>query len=701
MKLSSLRFRRWFLGLLCIAVTGVFVARLMEIQIINAHEYRMSLEALDIRDQTIRAVRGEIVDRNMNPITVNRMGYDVILDWAWLPRGDAAQNEVILNLIELCEHLDVEWTDNLPISQSRPYYTLPESGPAMERLRSFLNLQPYATAQDTMLQLVREFSLEEFPPHRQRQIAGVRYEMRQRDFSVAVPSYIFASDVQREAAMRIREQRHLLPGVDIMESAVRHHVDGTMAPHIIGHIGPIYREELEELLALGLGYAMDDIIGKAGVEQAFESVLRGTNGRREIHQERGRGVIATLESEMPVPGNTVVLTIDTEMQLLLQQALADQIYHLQNTARPGEGQEANAGAAAVVNVRTGEILALATYPSYDLATYRQDFAYLSAQTTLTPLVNRALHGEYAPGSVFKPVVYLAGVQAGIVAPYTTFPCRRHFPVGTHVFTCLGYHGHISLNRAMAVSCNIYFYEIGRRVGIDAIDHVAYMLGLGVPTGIELPERPGRRSNPQTKLEIMDEQWFEGDLIQSSIGQLLHGFTPLQLANYTATIANRGRRMELTIVHEIRDYSMRNVVQPFQPRVASEITDIPPEAFEALVDSMVAASRPGGTAAMVFGWYPIDVASKTGTPETAGYPNSAFIAFAPAQEPEIAIAIIIERGWHGFTSAPVARAVFDHHFGFEPLSRPASVLAAEEAALEAELEYESGQEAEHTQPLAAG
>ncbi|MCL2857866.1 MAG: penicillin-binding transpeptidase domain-containing protein [Oscillospiraceae bacterium] len=675
MKLSPLRFRRWFLVLLCVAVSGVFIARLMDIQIINAHEYRRMLEAHHVSTQTIRAVRGEIVDRNMRPITVNRMGYDVILDWAWLP-GGAARNDVILRLIELCERLGIEWIDNLPISKSEPYYILPESGPAMDRLRSSLNLQPYATAEDAMFQLVHHrFGLEELPAHRQRQIAGIRYEMDQRAFSVVNAVYTFATDVPRDAAIHIMEHSHILPGVDIMESAIRHHVDGRMAPHIIGHVGPIYREELEALV--GMGYAMDDIIGKAGVEQAFESVLRGINGRREIHQERGRGVIMTLESEPPIPGNTVVLTLDIDMQNILQDALRDQIYHLQATAPPGQGREANAGAAAVIDTRTGEILALATYPSYDLSTYRQDFAYLASQTTLTPLVNRALHGEYAPGSVFKPIVALAGMRAGI-SPTTSFPCRRNFPVGTHVFTCLGYHGHISLHRAMAVSCNIYFYEIGRRIGIDAIDHVAYMMGLGVPTGIEIPERIGQRSNPESKLRIMDEQWFEGDLIQTSIGQLLHGYTPLQLANYTATIANRGRRMDLTIVREVRDYSQQSVVEgfEFEPRVASEMTDIPPEAFEALVDSMVAASRPGGTAAMVFGWYPIDVASKTGTPETAGLPNSAFAAFAPAQEPEIAIAIIIEQGWHGFTGAPVARAVFDHHFGFTPPPAPRSSADSE-------------------------
>ena len=666
MKLSDLRWRRWFLVVLCLVVTGVFAARLMEIQIINAHEYRRLLEGRFVSTQTLRAVRGEIVDRNMNPITVNRMGYDVILDRAWLPV--ATQNEVILSLMELCNNLGVEWIDNLPISMTRPYVVLPGSEPAMARLRNFLSIQPYATAEDAMFQLVNEFGLQDFTPREQRKLAGVRYEMWLRDFGLTATNvtYTFASDVARESAIRIREHAHMLPGVDIVESAIRYHVNGILAPHIIGNVGPIYREELEELRELG--YAMDDIIGKKGVERAFESVLRGINGRRSIHLEH-RNVVVGVEVEPPIPGNTLVLSLDSDMQLLLQEALRNQIYHLQQTARPGEGREANAGAAVVLDVRTGEVIAIATYPSYDLSTFREDYAYLATQAELTPLVNRALQGSYAIGSTFKPVVALAGLGAEAVNPRTTIGCHRFFRVGTHVFSCLSYHGQISLTRAMARSCNIYFYEIGRRIGIDAIDHVAYMLGLGVPSGIEIPERIGHRSNPETKLALWGEPWFDGDLIQSSIGQLLHSYTPLQVANFTAAIANRGTRMSVTIVHEIRDYSLQNVVQPFQPQIAARITDISVEDFEAVIDSMVAASRPGGTAAMVFGWYPVDVASKTGTPETADLPNSAFIAFAPAQEPELAIAIIIENGWHGFTSAPVARAVFDAHFGFAPPQPP--------------------------------
>ena len=688
MKLSSLRIRRWFLGVACLAVAGVFVARLVEIQIINVEEYRLLQERRSMSVQTLRAVRGEIVDRNMRPITVNRMGYDVVFDFAWFPSSESDQNEAILNLIELSEQLGVEWVDALPLTSSPPYAVLPGGEAAMGGLRTALSLQPYATAQDAMFRLVQEMNLEEFPADRQRQIAGIRYGMSQPGRFALNVNYTFASDIDRMAAIRIAEHSYMLPGVRVVENAMRHHVDGQLAPHIIGHVTPIFQEELQTLIELG--YSMDDTIGRDGVEGAFESYLRGTNGRREIHLDRG-SVVMEVESGQPIPGHTVVLSLDVELQLVLQRALANQIHHLQRTFNPGQGREANAGSAVVLDVRTGEILAIATYPSYDLTTHRQDFSELVADTELTPLVNRALQGSYAPGSVFKPVVALAGLEAGMITPNTAIACRRFFPVGGHTFTCLSYHGPISLNRAMAVSCNIYFYDIGRRLGIDAIDRVAAALGLGVPSGIELPENIGQRSNPESKLEIMGESWFEGDTVQSSIGQLLHGFSPLQLANFTSTIAARGQRMEITIAHEVRDYSLQNVIRPFEPRVAYDMSELISRAtFEAVVDSMVAASRPGGTAQTIFGWYPIDVGSKTGSPETANTVNSAFVAFAPAAEPEIAIAIVIERGWHGFTSAPVARAVFDAYFGFAPPTPPTPAPAdnAAEQTENEEEEYES-------------
>ncbi len=652
------------LALLVVAALGFFIARLMEIQIVNAEEYRRILDGSYISTQIVKATRGEIVDRQGNPLTANRMGYDIVLHKAWLPAG--AQNDVLLRLMALCDELGVSWGDTLPISRRSPYGMLSGGDAAMQRLREFLDVQSYATAADAMYQLIARYDLEDRAPADQRRVAGVRYEMEQRGFNYNVP-YTFSSDISIDAVIAIKEHSYELPGVDIVETAIRNYENGTVAPHIIGTIGPIYREEWDGQDLRSQGYEMDDLLGKEGVERAFESVLRGQNGSREIHIERGDVVIRDVESEPPVPGNTVVLSIDTQLQIKLQEALAAQIQYLRDNEPEGEGREADAGAAVLLDVRTGEILAIATYPSYDLSTYRQDYARLAADTALTPLVNRALQTEYAPGSTFKPGVALAGLRAGVIDRGYLVTCRQAYTsgsgAGAHIFTCLSYHGAINVTRALTRSCNIFFYDTGKRVGIDAVSDMAAQLGLGEPTGIEIPEKTGLRSNPETKLALTGEQWYEGDVLQSSIGQLYNAYTPLQLANYAATIANRGKRMKATIVHEIRDYSLERVVEPFRPQVAAQ-ADAPPEAFDIVIEGMVAASRPGGTAAATFGYYPIDVASKTGTPETATLPNSTFIAFAPAQEPQVAVAVVIEKGWHGYTGAPVAKAIFDAYFGYD-------------------------------------
>lgn len=386
MNLRSMRWRRWIMALLTLTVVGIYVARLMSIQIINAEEYKKILDGSYISTQVVKATRGEIVDRTGKPLTVNRMGYDIILDKAWLPTG--SQNEILQRLMKLCEELGEEWTDNLPISHRPPFAVLPGREQAMDKLRSFLGVQSYATAEDAMYQLVQRYKLEDFDPVDQRKIAGVRYEMEQRGFAFNVP-YTFATDVSIDSVVRIKERSYQLAGVDVVENAIRRYENGLIAPHIIGTVGPIYREEYPQLKEKG--YAMDDIVGKEGVEKAFESVLRGVNGKREIHLESGNVVIKDVESQPPVPGNTVVLSLDTELQLTLQQALENQIKFLQENAPEGEGKEADAGAAVVLDVKTGEVLAMATYPSYDLTTYRQDFSNLLADPR-TPLVNRALQG---------------------------------------------------------------------------------------------------------------------------------------------------------------------------------------------------------------------------------------------------------------------------------------------------------------------
>ena len=674
MRLPTTRLRIWILALLLLVVMCVFTAQLMQIQIVDAAMYRRMLDGRRISTQQIRAVRGEIVDRNGVPLVVNEMGYDIIFDYAFLPRDK--RNETILRLITMFEMLNEEWIDNLPISKTAPFSF--ESGyeAEIDRLKVMLKTQPYANADEVIYWLTERYGLGDFSANDARKIAAVRYEMERRDFSNRIP-YVFSAGIDISSVIAIKEHSYELPGVNVRESAIRVYENGDVAPHIIGMSGLLYKEEYSELKEQGKifnanaeqydtrGYTMDDIIGKDGIEGALEYELRGHNGLREISFDSGGDVVDAVERIPPIPGNTVMLTIDAELQRLAYDALVSQIKYLNENTQEGQGKEASYGAVSVVNCKTGEVLALATYPSYDLANYRADYSSLVQQEG-TPLFNRAVMGQYTPGSIYKSVVGLAGINSGLITPQSLVRCGRIYNVSQgHSFTCMSAHGAINVVSALSSSCNIFFYDTGRRAGIETVDNMAAMLGLGEPTGIEISEALGQRSNPEVKMAQIGEPWYEGDVLQSSIGQLFNRFTPIQLANYAATIGNRGKRMELTLVHEIRDYSMENVVRTFEPAIAYDMNeDVPPEMFDSIVAGMVSASRVG-TARGTFANYPVDVASKTGTPQvTVNELNSTFICFAPAQEPEIAISVVIERGYHGYTGAPVAKAIFDTWFGYE-------------------------------------
>ena len=661
MKLNRLNIRRWILVILTLTVFCVFVARLMNIQIVQAEEIRRSLEQGTISTQTVKATRGEIVDRNGLSMVSNSLGYDVVIDKAFFPR--TTQNDIILELIRLFEENGESWIDELPVTWEEPFEFLADYEKEAANLKAKLEIQDYSTVEHTMFRLFERYQLEDYEAADARKIAGVRYEMERRGFNNQYP-YTFAKDIDISLVLKIKERSHLLSGVDISESALRSFDMGDIAPHIVGRTGRIFEEDWPEYEANKDGdYAMDDIVGLDGVEKAFEDELRGKNGKRIITVDASGQTVEAQDTELPIPGNTIVLTIDSKLQDTAQRALAAQIKNLQESALPGQGKEADVGAVAVIHVKTGQILALATFPSYDQATFSTDYRSL-VENEQRPLLNRALNEWYAPGSTFKPVVATAALATGKATEQTVVNCGMVYTRFTdYQPRCLSAHGGISLNRALSVSCNIYFYDVGWNTGIDAIDRYAQMYGLGEPTGIELNEVIGQRSNPQTQLETKGEKWNNGDVLQTSIGQLVQHYSPLQLANYAATIANRGQRMKLTIVKEIQDYAREKTVKPSKPEVAARV-DATPETFESVIGGMITASRTGSASAH-FGNYPIDVASKTGTPETSiALPNSTFICFAPAQEPEIAIAVVIEKGWHGYTGAPVAKAIMDEYFGIE-------------------------------------
>ena len=667
------------LGAVILVVFLGYLYRLMQMQIAQGAEYLAQAEAGTVREQVVKSVRGEIVDRYGRPMAGNRSSYNIVLDGAYLPEKTEA-NTVILRLMELLEQCGEEWIDQLPVTLEEPFAFAEGKEAEISRLKGMFDLNEYSTCQDVMYWATQRYQLGEYDEtlgcyvlrdeddpqtilasyttQQMRRIAGVRYGMELIEFGVA-STYTFAEDVDIGTVSRVEERDYEMPGVNVEERAIRDYVSGDLAPHIIGQVGKIYKEEYEELK--NKGYRMDDVVGKEGVEKYFEEYLKGKDGIRRITLDSGGNVVSVEEAEPAVPGNTVVLTIDKDLQRVAQDALEKQILHLQQTAPEGEGREANAGAVVVIENKTGDLLAAATYPSYDINEYRSNYNQL-LQDSANPLWNRALLGEYAAGSTFKPAVAIAGLSEGVISANETIYCGGVYTeLGSYQPRCLYVNGPITVRNALQVSCNIYFYETGLRLGIERLNQYCTQLGLGQPTGIEIAENIGHLSSPEVKEQVEPgTPWFPADTVQSSIGQLYNQFTPLQLANYAATIGNRGTRMDVNIVRSVKTYTMDETVWENEPTVVQQV-DATPQAFEVTIQGMEMATAPGGTSYAYWGDYPMPIASKTGTPETKAFPNSTYICFGPSEDPEITVAVVIEKGWHGYTGAPVAKAIFDAYF----------------------------------------
>lgn len=673
MKRKQSASRTWILaGVFLLLLLG-YSLHLMQLQVVHGAEYARRLQEVGTSTQLLKAARGEILDRNGEPLAVNKIGRNVVIDQAYLTPGST--NEVIHKLTRIMREANEGWIDNLPLTKEAPFafkegeaYTQ-----AIATLKKTLKLQSYATAEDVVAHLREQYKLEDYSDEDFRTIAGVRYEMTRTGFDTANP-YTFATDVSMDAVLMIKERSYQLRGVDVVETTLRQYVGGDLAPHIIGQVGNIYieqwsqaKKENGQAIINGVPYKMNDVIGKDGAELAFEKYLKGQDGERRLLLS-AHGEAPRVEQEIaPVPGNTVMLTIDARLQRVAQDALASKIKAMRSDIinyPPGKGHEADAGAVAVIHIPTGEVLALATYPSYNLQDFQKEYSALVASKP-EKLLNRAVLGGYTPGSIFKPAVALAGLSEGVTGHTEHIFCSgRYTRWSGYQPTCLSAHGHIDVVTALRQSCNIYFYEAGYRLGIEKIREYTSQLGMGVPTGIEIPEYVGRVSSQELKEKLHrgdDAKWQPADTVQTAIGQLDTKLSPLQLANYTATLAANGTRMELTLLKAVKSYTLDQTIYEHKPKVA-QVMDAPKEAFDTVREGMIAASRVG-TARAVFGegLYEMTVASKTGTPEAGNELNSTFIAYAPAEDPEIAVCVVIEKGYHGYTGAPVAKEIFDAYF----------------------------------------
>lgn len=641
MKRTASSYVKLSLASLLVLVSCCLCAwRLMKIQIVESETYTAKNVSTQKYTQTISATRGEIVDSEGNSIIENKVGYNVIIEPDTFPEDNTEGNHILLSLTEILDENGEEWSTSLPVSETQPY-TFTNDEDAVEKLKENLNMNVYATAEDCMYQLMKEYDIDDFyTPEQQRTLAGIRYEMQLRGFSLS-NRFTLAKDVSIETVTELKERGVTLRGMDIVEEAIRSVAQGDIVTHEIGTVGPIYAEEYETLKEEG--YDLDDTVGKSGIERAMESTLRGSDGIKEITVQNGQ----VISSEITTPvtaGSTVQLTVNSDFQRELQKILDDFIANFDNLRdeKTKDLDKVECGAIVVLNAKDSGVLGMVTAPTYDLGNYMTDYnSILNAENT--PLVNRATDGLYRPGSTFKPITATAGLNEGIISGTSTYNCGHIYHFKDHDYNCTGYHGDISITRALQVSCNIFFYKLSEELTIDRISDYATKFGLGQSTGLETGDKAGHLSNPESFAEL-GADWTVGQVLQSAIGQGEWAVTPLQMANVACTIANNGTRYQPHLVDSIWDYNHTTCLEEIEPVIAEQIQPLNDSVFQYVENGMIAASTNNFPSRYSLSNLGFDVAIKTGTPQVSGRTqDSFFIGYAPADDPEIAFAGVIEGG----------------------------------------------------------
>ncbi len=671
MKLrSGIRpFRAVALIVLPILLACALLLALYSLQVVNRAAFQEQNRDTVTRVETVSAARGNILDRYGRVLVTNAVSYDVHIERSVLVT-DPDPNGILLELIDLTESGGVRHTDTLPITADAPFAFTEMDDIQAGRMADWLahfELEELS-AGEVMDWMRNHYAIpEDYTPARARLAAGVRWELELRTL-FGIVDYVFAAGLDQEMIAAVSERCY--PGVTVTVGSRRAYRT-PYAAHLLGRIGPMDSQQVEKYTALG--YPMNALVGQDGAEAAFEEYLHGVDGRRVTVRSEDGEILSSYYTEEPRAGADVTLTLDLSAQQVTEEALAAEIAKINadrtKRAKPGETvQLAEGGAAVVIQVGTGDILASASYPSFDLSEFTDHYAQLLADPT-RPMFNRALQGRYAPGSTFKVVTATAGLAEGVITPATTIYDRGIIDeYEGYTYTCWTYpgsHGTINVKEALQMSCNYFFYITGRNVGIDALDRYAADYGLGRSTGVELYENTGVLASIDYKESVVGESWYVGDTLQAAIGQSYHLFTPLQLASYAATIASGGVRYAAHLLYSV------DGPEGFRksPEILSTV-DADAEIFATLREGMVMASR-YGSASYVFGNYRIPVCSKTGTAQVSedAVNNAVFIAFAPMDDPEIALAVVVENGANGYYLAEVARDIFDWYFTREPEAAP--------------------------------
>ncbi len=654
----------------------ILLIQLFNLQIINGGVYRETSNTRLTRETTLKAARGDITDATGNKLVTTKTGFSLELYKTKI--DNQTLNKSILKLIELLEKNGDSYIDNLPI-EVNPYKFSYDKEETLKEWKKQNNINENATAEEAFNKLKEKYEIVEDDVQKARKIMAIRYEITNNAFSNIRPVTI-SKDISYLSANQIREQSSILPGAAVITEPILTYPYGNLASHILGYVGAISEEEYKEKKET---YGINDVIGKEGIEYTMEEYLKGQDGIRQIDMSVDGTITEEYISKEAVAGCNIALTIDANLQQVTENALEKNIKKIASGGY-GEKYDAKAGAAIVMNVKTGEILAMASYPNYEPELFIKGISEekLEEYNQNRNLFNRAIGGTYAPGSTFKMVVAAAALENNIVDSETLINDTGIYPRGYNpvcwIYSDRGYgHGYLNISDAIKKSCNYYFYELGYRMGIDPVIQYAKAFGLGSKTGVELfGEYNGIVDVKKQCEEETNQEWQFGDTLSAVIGQSYNSYTPIQMARYISMLCNGGKAIDVTLIKSVTDVNGKEIPKSeYQESINKKLglenietlkdLQINQSTLDTILKGMKGVtSESGGTAYYIFSDLGMDIGGKTGSVETGEKDkvNGWFVGFAPYEEPEIAIVLLIENAGSGGNTAPIAKEIIKEYFG---------------------------------------
>lgn len=675
---------RFNILMIIVCIVGiVFVCQLFNLQIVNGASYRQQSENRLVREIKVTAPRGEIYDRYGKLLVTSITGYNVNLYYTKIPKTKL--NEVLLKLANILEKNNDTYTNNFPIDFEMMTFNKSEEGAKNWKVSN--KMSGDASVDEVIEFYKKKYEIQYDDVNDVKKVIALRYEIASKGYS-SFKSVVLAKEISQESMLEIEERGNELSGIVVTTYPIRKYLTQNVASHIIGYIGRIGSTEYKN--KKDQGYSQNDMIGKSGIEATFENFLRGKDGKMRLEMDSEGRVTdkeETIESEM---GNSVILTIDFDLQKKAEEVLEKYIKKIQSGGFSDKCEDAKAGALVVLDTKTSEVLALASYPEYNPDEFTDGISASEYKKYFEnedmPMFNRAIQGTYSPGSTFKMVTTIAAIESGTIGIHEQILTKGVYDKG-HKPACWiwkGYrtnHGLVDAEKALKVSCNYYFYDVSYRMGIDTLSRYAGLFGLGTKTGIELPGEVSGTLASREYIQKLNErdggkrQWMVADTLSAGIGQSYNSFTPIQMAYYIATLANGGVKNELTILNSVVDSTGKDISNKEVDEVIDEKINKPEinlgdlgfskETIDTVFEGMRSVTgETGGTAYSTFSSFPIEVAGKTGTATaSSGSDHAWFVGFAPYHDPEIVVVCVIEHGGHGAYTAPAVKEVMEEYFGY--------------------------------------